>query len=66
MCCSVSEDYQEASDVDTDRGPDDKEAVVSDVVASVQALDGQPVEEHVAVFEQAHERLRRALDQQHG
>jgi hypothetical protein len=41
-------------------------AVVDDVLASVQALDGRPVEEHVAVFEQAHERLRRALDPGHG
>ena len=39
---------------------------VDDVLASVQALDGRPVEEHVAVFEQAHERLRRALDPGHG
>lgn len=35
---------------------------VDEVVASVQDLDQLPVEEHVAVFEQAHERLRRALD----
>ena len=41
-------------------------AVVDDVLASVQALDDRPVEEHVAVFEQAHERLRRALDPGHG
>ncbi len=37
-------------------------SAVDDVVASVQGLDQRPVEEHVAVFEQAHERLRRALD----
>jgi hypothetical protein len=41
-------------------------AAVDDVLASVQALDGRPVEEHVAVFEQAHEHLRRALDPGHG
>ena len=41
-------------------------ASVDDVLASVQALDGRPVEEHVTVFEQAHERLRRALDPGHG
>ena len=29
-------------------------------------LDDRPVAEHVAVFEQAHERLRRALDPGHG
>ncbi len=41
-------------------------AAVDDVLASVQGLDGRPVEEHVAVFEQAHDRLRRALDPGHG
>ena len=37
-------------------------ASVDTVVASVEALDERPVEEHVAVFEEAHDRLRRALD----
>ena len=41
-------------------------SAVDDVLAAVEALDGRPVEEHVAVFEQAHERLRRALDPGHG
>ena len=41
-------------------------AAVDEVLASVQALDGRPVAEHVAIFEQAHERLRRALDPRHG
>lgn len=41
-------------------------AAVDEVLATVQALEGRPVEEHVAVFEQAHERLRRALDPGHG
>jgi hypothetical protein len=41
-------------------------SAVDDVLATVRALDGRPVEEHVAVFEQAHERLRRALDPGHG
>lgn len=34
---------------------------------ALEALDGlaeRPVEEHVAVFERAHEQLRRALDAQ--
>lgn len=39
---------------------------VDEVLIDVQALDARPVEEHVAVFEQAHERLRRALDPGHG
>ena len=35
---------------------------VDTVLASVEGLDERPVDEHVAVFEDAHERLRRALD----
>jgi hypothetical protein len=41
-------------------------AAVDAVLASVQALDDRPVAEHVAVFEQAHDQLRRALDPGHG
>lgn len=37
-------------------------ASVDTVVESVGALEDRPVEEHVGVFEEAHERLRRALD----
>jgi hypothetical protein len=37
-------------------------ASVDAVVESVAALEDRPVEEHVAVFEEAHEQLRRALD----
>lgn len=35
---------------------------VDSVVEDVARLSGRPVEEHVAVFESAHERLRRTLD----
>jgi hypothetical protein len=35
---------------------------VDAVLASLDTLPERPVAEHVAVFEQAHERLRRALD----
>lgn len=35
---------------------------VDSVVEDVARLAGRPVEEHVAVFESAHERLRRTLD----
>jgi hypothetical protein len=35
---------------------------VDSVVDDVARLAGEPVEEHVAVFESAHERLRRTLD----
>ena len=35
---------------------------VDDVLTSLEGLDDSPVEEHPAVFERAHERLRQALD----
>jgi hypothetical protein len=35
---------------------------VDQVIAAVEELEERPIEEHVAVFETAHERLRRALD----
>ena len=35
---------------------------VDAVLASVEDLDDTPVDEHVAVFEDAHDRLRGALD----
>jgi hypothetical protein len=34
---------------------------VDEVLRSLEGLDGRPVDEHVAAFEQAHEVLRRAL-----
>jgi hypothetical protein len=37
-------------------------ADVDAVLESVEGLEGRPLEEHVAVFEDAHGRLRRALD----
>lgn len=37
-------------------------AAVDAVLDSLTGLDGLPLEEHVAVYESAHERLRRALD----
>lgn len=37
-------------------------ADVDAVLESVEDLESRPVEEHVAVFEHAHEQLRRALD----
>jgi len=37
---------------------------VDAVVVDVEGLADRPVEEHVAVFERAHEQLRRALDAQ--
>lgn len=41
-------------------------SAVDDVLASLHGLPQLRVEDHVAVFEQAHDRLRRALDPRHG
>jgi hypothetical protein len=35
---------------------------VDEVMRAVEELEERPVEEHVGVFETAHEQLRRALD----
>jgi hypothetical protein len=37
---------------------------VDEVVAAVEQLEDRPIEEHVGVFERAHDELRRALDAQ--
>ena len=37
-------------------------ASVDEVITAVEELEERPLEEHVGVFETAHERLRRALD----
>lgn len=50
-------DAGHADPVPTTQGSD-----VAEVLAAIEGLDAQPVADHVAVFEQAHERLRRALD----
>ena len=39
---------------------------VDAVIAAVEELDERPLEDHVRVFESAHEGLRRALDSQPG
>ncbi len=57
---------QEVGDSHGWEAPSSGVAAVDAVLASVQALDDRPVAEHVAVFEQAHDQLRRALDPGHG
>ena len=47
-----------ATDVEVEGTGD---VAVDTVVSSLDGLDDLPVEEHVAVFEQAHESLRRTL-----
>jgi len=46
---------------DEDGGVQTGHPAVDEVLRSLGALDGTPVDEHVAVFEQAHEQLRRTL-----
>jgi hypothetical protein len=46
---------------DAGNEPGTGNADVDAVVGSLAALDGLPIAEHVAVFEQAHESLRRTL-----
>lgn len=38
---------------------------VDEVIEAVEQLEERPLEEHVGVFETAHEQLRRALDASH-
>lgn len=45
-----------------DEAPTTGLPAVDDVLADLADLDRTPVSDHVAVFERAHERLRRALD----
>lgn len=61
---SESQDHprKETSDV----GSGVESSVVAEVLASIESIDTRPVAEHVAVFEHAHERLRRALQPRHG
>jgi hypothetical protein len=50
---------------DLDDGPAESTVTghpaVDEVLRSLDALEGRPVDEHVAAFEDAHEQLRRAL-----
>lgn len=41
-------------------------ADVDEVIAAVEELEDRPIEEHVGVFEIAHEQLRRSLDRPAG
>jgi hypothetical protein len=42
--------------------PETDVPTVDEVMRAVEELEERPVEEHVGVFETAHEQLRRALD----
>jgi len=60
-------EFDEHLDVENiEPGAGGEVSAVAEVLACVQALDDQPVADHVAVFERAHERLRRALEPRHG
>lgn len=57
----VHQGEQDAHEVGTDH-PETGVAAVDEVLASLTDLGRRPVSEHVAVFEQAHQQLRRVLD----
>lgn len=46
--------------------PETGVVAVDEVLAGLHGLEGRPVSEHVAVFEDAHQRLRRVLDSSPG
>jgi hypothetical protein len=61
---NVVETSDEISD-DTNDETGERSTGIAEVDAVLASLDGladKPVADHVAVFEQAHDRLRRALD----
>jgi len=71
----MTDDFEPTASTGDASGADGQEAVpsqpervrtgvpgVDEVVAAVEELEERPIEEHVGVFETAHEELRRALD----
>lgn len=42
--------------------PATADPAIDEALAAVEALEDRPTDEHLAVFERAHEQLRRALD----
>src|SRR5215213_3342878 len=51
----------DSADDGSDVAPTTGHPAVDEVLRSLEDLEGRPVDEHVAVFEKAHEELRRAL-----
>jgi len=54
-------DAQPFDDGASEPTPGTGHPAVDEVLRSLDALEGRPVDEHVAAFEDAHEQLRRAL-----
>jgi len=59
---AVAELQAEASGEPADEGVTTGVQVVDDVLGTLDGLADQPVEEHLPIFEAAHEELRGALD----
>ena len=57
--CAMSEEFPPAEQAAVRTGV----GAVDAVLDSLDGLADRPIEEHVAVFERAHEGLRRALDE---
>lgn len=51
----------ETSEVDSPAPVSTGHPAVDEVLRSLDELDGRPVDEHVPAFEEAHDKLRRAL-----
>lgn len=51
----------EHEDGDTSAVPTTGHPAVDEVLRSLEGLESRPVDEHVAAFEEAHDRMRRAL-----
>ena len=61
------DDLDLGPDLEPDQAPEAERvrtgmAEIDEVIAAVEGLEERPIEEHVGVFEAAHDRLRRALD----
>jgi hypothetical protein len=62
---AVAELQSEVSD-EPEEGVTTGVQVVDDVLGTLEGLGDQPVEEHLPIFEAAHEQLRGALDGEDG
>lgn len=62
----MTEQPDEQASVEPDGGespaaPSTGHPAVDEVLRSLEGLESRPVDEHVAAFEEAHDRMRRAL-----
>jgi hypothetical protein len=53
--------FDETAEVESSAPVSTGHPAVDEVLRSLDDLEGRPVDDHVAAFEEAHDRLRRAL-----